>query len=178
MQLCARTLSRSHARTHEHTNQGRWHRVACPARGAGGDLPDMSGNFRSMIYMGITSTDQISIKSSKGAQKMLNSPPLMSPLLKTLDLRQTRARSRLPLLLLLLLLLPSALCSRSAYSDGREHAPAHGSPFHKYQSRAVHLSIRRGSLKENDPSAAWRSATAQVWDPRTRGRRGRGVPYS
>lgn len=32
------------------------------------DLPDVSGNFRSMIYMGITSTDQTSIKSTKGAR--------------------------------------------------------------------------------------------------------------
>ncbi|MEQ2308831.1 hypothetical protein AMECASPLE_032298 [Ameca splendens] len=49
----------------------------------------MSGNFRSMIYMGITSTDQISIKSSKGAQNadLSTTDELFA---STLDFSQTR----------------------------------------------------------------------------------------
>lgn len=78
---CARTHARTltHTLTHTHTHiEAPTHtdgtalqeRLVCVS-----DLPDMSGNLRSMIYMGITSTDQTSIKSTEGTRTADRSIP-------------------------------------------------------------------------------------------------------
>lgn len=62
--------ARTHTPTHTHATTYRRTQMAPRYKkrtGCVSDLPDVSGNFRSMIYMGITSTDQTSIKSTKGA---------------------------------------------------------------------------------------------------------------
>lgn len=81
------------------------------------DLPDVSGNFRSMIYKGITSTNQTSIQSTKGARSADRSVTdylFASPWIKPIP--------PLSSLLLPLLLLPLAFYSRSAHSHKHTHS--------------------------------------------------------
>lgn len=76
---------RAHTRAHTHTYALTHTHIEAPTHTDGtalqerlvcvSDLPDMSGNLRSMIYMGITSTDQTSIKSTEGTRTADRSIP-------------------------------------------------------------------------------------------------------
>lgn len=76
---------RAHTRAHTHTYAHTHTHIEAPTHTDGtalqerlvcvSDLPDMSGNLRSMIYMGITSTDQTSIKSTEGTRTADRSIP-------------------------------------------------------------------------------------------------------
>lgn len=142
-----RTLE-NNTRAHTHTHMHGLRRTQMAPRykrrsGCVSDLPDVSGNFRSMIYMGITSTDQISIKSTKEAptaDRSVIEDLFASPWIST-------RHTPIPPLFLSFFLWLSILGVHI-----HTHAHTHAQTLHYNYLLYCTTSTQRGSLNSNDPS--------------------------
>ncbi len=158
------------ARAHTHTRTHRQRRTQMAPRnkkrsGCVSDLPDVSGNFRSMIYMGITSTDQTSIRSTKGARSADRS---VTDYLFASRWFSTRHKP-IPALFFSFFLLALAFYSRSAHSHKHAHTCTHART-HRIFTQLPNITVGYHIYPRRIAEFKWairvlRGATGQVCDP-------------
>lgn len=108
------------------------------------DLPDVSANFRSMMYMGITSTNQTSIQSTTGARSVDRSVThylIASPRIKPIPSPFFFSSSSFWLWFAIL----------GAHIHSNTHTRAFASAAEYY---TVTTSAHRGSMHSNEPSGS------------------------